>query len=223
MSRLLALPLVATLIAAGWGPPVVAQQNAAQDNAGKNDAEEAAADIAVSEPDEHGLVTKLRPLLPKTASGDPLRFALHFEKPEGPLDHADEKFGPQILDRAATLQTFDVAVKSPGGQWRVLQPKAVEMPPRKTTFYQNPTFLLEVRPDALVSLSMDGREEMGLPWKWDHDPTVPGEYSFAVRGTLKLSTNRRTVRQRGKPPFPPRKRMCRFAANRSASRSSGRT
>lgn len=172
-------------------------------NAAAQDEEPAAGGIVASEPDEHGLVTKMRPILPKIAVGDPLRFALHFDGKDGPINHGDEKLGHQMLDRTATLNTIEVAVQPPGGKWQVLQTGDKAENPRKQMLYSNPTFLLQLSGDGLKSLYENGQEELTLPWKWDHKIT-PGEYGIAVRGTLKLSTPARKVKQGGKiEEFPP--------------------
>ncbi len=160
---------------------------------------DADAGIEVSELDEHGLVTKVRPILPKISTGDPLRFALHFEMKDGPLEMSHEKLGQQLLDRTGTLDSIELAIRTPGEKWQVLKGDIGKENPRKTMLYSNATFLLEVKDNGLALLNTNGSQELLLPWKWKN-PGIPGEYSFAVRGTLKLSTNERVVRERGKPP-----------------------
>ena len=160
----------------------------------------AAKEIVVSEPGELGITAKMRPILPLIAAGDPLRIALHFEKKDGPIDHSDAELAGQMLDKAATLQTFEIAVKALGGGWEMLKPESTKLEPRPTMLYSDATFLLELAPDKLRSLQMNGNEELALPWKWAHE-IKPGEYQVAVRGTLKLSTQARRVQEQGKPPM----------------------
>lgn len=157
-------------------------------------------DIVESEPGELGITTKMRPILPTITAGDPLRFALHFEKKDGPIDHADGELAAQMLDKAATLQTFEIAVKAPGGGWTKLKPDDAKLEPRPSMLLSDGTFLLELAPDKLRTLNVNGIEDLVLPLKWAGE-LKPGVYQIAVRGTLKLSTQARTVQEQGKPPM----------------------
>jgi hypothetical protein len=159
-----------------------------------------AKDIVVSEPGELGITTKMRPILPTITASDPLRFALHFEKKDGPIDHSDGELAAQMLDKAATLQTFEIAVKAPGGGWAKLKPDDGKLEPRPSMLLSDGTFLLELAPEKLRTLNVNGAEDLVLPLKWD-DQLKPGVYQIAVRGTLKLSTQARTVQEQGKPPM----------------------
>ncbi len=164
------------------------------------DPQPVAKDIVVSEPGEMGITTKMRPILPTIVTGDPLRFALHFEKKDGPIDHTDGELAAQMLDKSASLQTFEIAVKSPGGSWQKLKPAEAKVEPRPTMLLSDGTFLIELGPEQLRTLQANGNEEIALPWKWDHE-LQPGVYQIAVRGTLKLSTQARRVQEQGKPPM----------------------
>jgi hypothetical protein len=156
-------------------------------------------DVVAGEPGGLGITAKMRPILPTLAAGDPLRIALHFEKKDGPIDHSDAELAAQMLDKSATLQSFEIAVKAPGGKWQLLKPDEGKLEPRPSMLYSDGTFLLELTADKLRTLNAAGHEELALPWEWKHQ-VQPGVYQFAVRGTLKLSTQARTIQERGKPP-----------------------
>ena len=75
MNRLCSITLIFSVIVlvAAHSVSTLAEDKVAQ-------LSDADAGIKASDPDEHGLVTKVRPILPKVSTGDPLRFALHFER-----------------------------------------------------------------------------------------------------------------------------------------------
>ncbi len=77
-------------------------------------AAEEAKDIVSAEPNAEGIVAKLRPLVPNTSSGDPIRFALHFAKKDGPFQHAD-KSAQRLLERSASFERFEIAIKTTDG------------------------------------------------------------------------------------------------------------
>ena len=156
-------------------------------------------DIVTTELEQLDLVVKARPILPEITSRDPLRLAIHFEKNTGPIDHSDQALGQQLFDRSGTLATMDIAIKAPGGGWELFKPQAEEgAAPRQSSLMSDGTLLLELAPASVKSLRIGGQEEFAMPWKWAGE-LEPGEYQIAMRGTLKLSTRERTVRQRGKP------------------------
>ena len=159
--------------------------------------------IVTTELDKLGLAVKMRPILPEITTGDPLRFAVHFEKKTGPIDHADQDLAQQLLERRDTLASMDIAIKSPEGGWKLYKLDASgDAQQRQSSLVSDGTLMLEIGPESVKSLRLGGQEEFTLPWKeaaaWD-GMLKPGEYQIAVRGTLKLSTRERTVRQRGKP------------------------
>lgn len=158
--------------------------------------------IVTSELDKLDLVVKMRPILPEITTGDPLRIALHFEKKDGPIDHADQELAPQMIDRLTTLRSLEVAVKAPGGEWAVLNPDATLLPKDRASprsLLSDGTFLFEFGAENLKLLNINGQEELSMPWKFGM--LKPGEYQVALRGTLKLSTPQRKVQQRGQPPM----------------------
>ena len=157
------------------------------------------ASIVASELEQLDLVVKARPILPEITTGDPLRLAVHFEKKTGPIDHSDQALGQQLIDRAATLASMDIAIKGPDGGWKLFKPQPDEGgAARQSSLMSNATLLLELGPNSIKSLRLGGQEEFAMPWDWGGGLKA-GEYQIALRGTLKLSTRERTVRERGKP------------------------
>ena len=159
---------------------------------------EEASEIVSSDLDKLNLAVKARPVLSEITTQDPLRIAVHFEKQDGPIDHTDTELMQQIVDRKATLESLDVAVQAPGGGWKLLKPQASDASAGQVSLMSSGTFFLELDSAGLKVLRENGMEEFTLPWKWD-EMLKPGKYQFALRGTLKLSTQERVVRQRGKP------------------------
>lgn len=155
--------------------------------------------IVAGKPVVGDVIVQLRPLLSNITAQDPLRVALHFSEPKGPMDHLKSP-GTGMLDRTATLESMVVTVQSPDGKTHVLKPgrpnakngnaRPAPQVADKTIFYNNPTFLLQLDAKGIHSLTVNGQGAgqpgRSLPWKWEH-PLQPGVYRISLKGDLSLA------------------------------------
>lgn len=153
--------------------------------------------IVTGDKTDGGLTPKLRSLLGTITTDDPLRIALHFDQDGQPIDHL-KGVGRELLNRTGTLTSLDFEIIDPRGGKHQLQSTPASLNARQTTLYNNPTFLLELAKNKLVSLQMSGQPELAVPWPWEGHK-LPGTYKITVTGKLLLETPKRKVNGKLQP------------------------
>lgn len=155
------------------------------------------ATATISAPNREGLTTALRPLITQIAPGDSLWLGIHWQRPEGALDHYDPvAFGTRsredLLPRA-TLSSMSFAIALPSGevfQGRVKLPS--ELPRQGHEIHKHPGLFLELDRDGIalhwpVQVA-NRRNWRPTRWPWLDGAKLEldslGVYSVAITGKI---------------------------------------
>ncbi len=155
----------------------------------------APARIASSPPGREGLVTAARPLLTQVAVGDPLGIAIHWQRPDGPIE---EDFGLGDRNRIrrfwprASVNAMTFAVTSPSGEEFE---GSVELNPERAGdgrgLYNEPTLFFELDRDGIDVIDPGERGANGplrnrAKWRGDAvlDCDALGLYTVRISGQI---------------------------------------
>ena len=145
--------------------------------------------IAVGVPGPHGIAAKLRPLVRAITAADPLRIAVHFESPTGPIDRKHE-MAYRTIDRTATIKSFVFNIEDPRGKSTQLRTGSGSASFLRGSVMGNPTFFVEIENNSLKLLHKNGSTEAKYVCKGE--PFMPrrGEFKISVSGQLIIKGTR---------------------------------
>jgi hypothetical protein len=148
----------------------------------------------VGKPNEHKVVTMVRPIGTGLSAGDPVMLAVHWQAAVGSFVSID--LAGKTFLRAETVDSLRFTITAPESQPVTLRSQEVAHlkrwvgPSGGWRLERMPTLLLSLTEEGLSeSLLWDPPEVMPIPWKTKAVGLFsrPGEYEVAVKGTICLS------------------------------------